>query len=187
MKLTPDYVKSALCIANSIVKDCVEDYEEPSISEIKIYPARSFWGQITYQGGRSFSLKISKVFEEIGDDTVAARNRFMSTLVHELLHTVRGCMNHGSKWKMLASAVNRKYPDLNITRCTSMSQFGVKKREKQYRFQVICHKCGYSYMRQRKSETTDPYFLNHFCRCGNCGGRTQFEVKQLIGGSYVTV
>ena len=187
MKLTREYVESVLCVANSIVRDCVKDYEEPIISEIKISPARSFWGKIKYLGGRSFSLKISGVFEEIGDDTVMARNRFMSTLVHELLHTVRGCMNHGREWKSLASIINKHYPELRIQRCTPMSEFGIKKKTPTYRYVVICHNCGYYYYRQKGTDTTRPAFLNAFCSCGNCRGRGQFEVRKLIGGKYVSI
>ena len=186
MKLTTEFIESELEYAKSIVNDCISDFEEPIINEIRISHSRSFWGNITNLGHNRFLLKVSDVFSELKDDE-KSRNRFTSMLVHELLHTVRGCMNHGRKWKSLASIINHYYPELKIQRGTPMADFGIKKKTPTYNFQVICHNCGYSYMRQRKSETTNPYFLNTFCSCGNCGGRNEFEVKQLIGGKYVSV
>lgn len=42
-----------------------------------------------------------------------------NTVIHELLHTCKGCMNHGEKWKAYAEKVNAKY-GYNIERCVSM-------------------------------------------------------------------
>ena len=178
MTVTKDLIYDELEIAATIVKSVYVYFEEPIIRSVKISRARSFWGQITSLGGRYFELKVSDVFNDIPDDE-KAKKRFRGMLVHELLHTIKGCMNHGSKWKMMASRVNALYPSLNVTRCTSMASYGVKKEKKTPKYQIICHACNYTYFRQRKSETTNPVFLNTFCRCGNCNAKGQFEVKEV--------
>ena len=45
-------------------------------------------------------------------------NTLENTVYHELLHTVEGCMNHGSKWKGLAEKVNKVY-NTNISRTSA--------------------------------------------------------------------
>ena len=178
MTITKDLIYDELKIATTIVKSAYVDFEEPIIEDVKISHARSFWGQIKSLGGRYFELKVSDVFNDIPNED-KAKGRFRGMLVHELLHTIKGCMNHGNKWKLMASKVNALYPSLNVTRCTSMSSYGVKKEQKKPKYWVICHACNHTWFRQRKSDTTDPVFLNTFCRCGHCNAKGQFEVMEV--------
>lgn len=91
----------------------------------------------------------------------------LDTVVHELLHTCFGCMNHGANWKKLANIVNKKYPNLNIQRCTSASEKGLTNEYKPmaYKYLIVCNYCGQEYKRKRYDNVVkypDKY------RCGRC-------------------
>ena len=178
MIVTEGLIRSELEVATSFVKSAFVDFMTPVIKTIKISHARSFWGQIRSLGGNAFELKVSDVFNDIPNEENAKR-RFLGMLVHELLHTVNGCMNHGSRWKSLANKVNALYPKLKVQRCTSMYEYGIKKDTSKFNYKITCHACSNTFFRQRKSDTTDPVFLNTFCQCGKCGARGKFEVIKI--------
>lgn len=102
-----------------------------------------------------------------------------NTIIHELLHTVSGCMNHGEKWQRLARLVNNKY-GYHISRCNSYEEVGVcseivesieKERESKLALKptyiIRCEKCGYEYVRHKLSRIVTDLELY---RCGRCGG-----------------
>ncbi len=43
------------------------------------------------------------------------------TIIHELLHTIEGCNNHGRKWQQYARLVNREL-GYNISTCANMKK-----------------------------------------------------------------
>lgn len=102
------------------------------------------------------------------------------TIIHELLHTVEGCMNHGKKWKKLASLVNEKY-GYNVSRCNSYEEKGICQEDIDSIFAernaklalkptyiIRCEKCGYEYTRHKISRlVTEP---EHYM-CGRCHGK----------------
>lgn len=101
-------------------------------------------------------------------------NNIKNIMAHELLHTCRGCYNHGIRWKAYAERMNQAY-GYNITTTTSYEQMGLEKPEKkiQYKYLVQCRKCGKQIYRQKKSKlitNTNRY------RC-TCGGKLM--VKEL--------
>lgn len=128
--------------------------------------AKKRWGQCRIlPNGKSFEISISK---RLLDDALPDESA-KSTIIHELLHTCKGCRNHGSEWKKLASVVNSEL-GYNIKRCTSPAEQGIfgEKAVKQAKYAVMCLKCGKIYERERKSGLIkNP----HRYRCGICGGK----------------
>ena len=53
-------------------------------------------------------------------------NGLKNTIIHELLHTCVGCMNHKAKWKFYADKVNRAYGYDDIKRTSTADEKGVK-------------------------------------------------------------
>lgn len=106
------------------------------------------------------------IAERILQDNVsdqAAKN----TILHELLHTVKGCHGHKGKWKELAAKVNRLFPQYTIKRATSYEEKGLeyKPKERTNRYAVKCTHCGKEYYREKESKLIqypDKY------RCGVC-------------------
>ena len=72
----------------------------------------------------------------------------METMVHETLHTVEGCMNHGPKWKGNAAVMNRKF-GYNIKRTSSYSERGLEQPIGKY--QVQCTNCKQVFFKNRMS------------------------------------
>lgn len=107
-----------------------------------------------------FTIHISKFFK----DNVL--KEVMQTLVHEVLHTLDGCMNHGPQWRSAAEIMNTKY-GYEISRCNSMEMANLteedKKAEKKY--VIECQSCGALIYRERKSKlVTETHFYT--CKCG---------------------
>lgn len=141
------------------------------IVEFKINTrAKRRWGQTTLNyDGYSISISNRLLQDDISD--INCKN----TIMHEILHTVDGCMNHGRKWKYLASIVNNIY-GYNIKTHTSAQEKGfspeeiVKMNYNKYSF--VCKKCGKIITRQRASSfTRNPEQYRHL----NCGG----EFKEI--------
>lgn len=88
------------------------------------------------------------------------------TILHELLHTCDGCMNHKEKWKRYANIVNKKY-GYNISRVTNMREIGIDidNIDLGYKYKATCKCCGQVIKRKRKSD-----FIKHpnFYTCGKC-------------------
>lgn len=77
-------------------------------------------GQCRYRNG-SYTINIScRLLEES-----VPREILKQTVLHEILHTCKNCMNHKTEWKEVANQVNRAY-GYNIKRCTSAEELGLQ-------------------------------------------------------------
>lgn len=95
----------------------------------------------------------------------ADKKKAMNTMVHEILHTVRGCMNHGSTWARHANTMNVKF-GYDISRTSSYEKLGIEAPKA--KFTVKCKGCGMEIHRHRKSK-----LITHtnLYRCGACNGK----------------
>ncbi len=115
-----------------------------------------------------FDINISEqLLKDDIDDQIA-----LDTIMHELLHTVPGCFNHGEKWKAYAKYINEKFPQYNITRVVKDSEIGLTIERKQpvYKYILRCTKCDQEIKRQKASKIITNYKRY---RCGRCGGRLE--------------
>lgn len=86
-----------------------------------------------------------------------------NTIIHELLHTVKGGMCHTGTWKQCANRVNNAY-DYDIQRCGSFEKLGIE-NTKEYKYKFVCDGCGQVIYRMKKSKfVTD----THRYRCSRC-------------------
>lgn len=88
------------------------------------------------------------------------------TLAHELIHTCRGCYDHGATFKKYASIMNRLY-GYDIKRTSSAEEMGVKleRREKTVNYIVQCQKCGAQIKREKYSSVI-ACPSRYTCTCG---------------------
>lgn len=165
MKVTFNLIEETVDKGVSILKEVYPSFNYKGFSRVRISKARSKWGSVRYNRNFDiYELTISNVFEEIPDED-KAKNRILSTVIHELIHTIPGCMNHGYNFKYYASLVNRKYPSLQIQRCTSMEECGVQKKKKDFTYIIKCNFCGHEFKYRRKPQVLG--YLN-CCRCPYC-------------------
>ncbi len=113
-----------------------------------------------------FAIDISSRLLEDNVGDMATKN----TVMHEILHTVDGCLNHGAKWKAVADKVNKAY-GYNIKRCTSSSEKGLEpikiKRNYSKNYVMVCKRCGAEVIKHRMSNFVRyPQFYRHV----NCNG-----------------
>lgn len=164
------------------VNRCIKELEEiglecGNISEIKVNTrAKKRWGQCKrIPNGYQININVA-LLDERSDE-----RGLKETIIHELLHSCKGCMNHGENWKRLADAVNEIY-GYNIKRCNSAEEKGVSKEVRaEYgynpnshvsvnhstNYTIKCGHCGHTYTRTRKSKVVQ--HPEHY-RCGYCGG-----------------
>ncbi len=128
--------------------------------------AKARWGLCKCLKGGGFVISIAQILLE--DDV--ADQALKDTIVHELLHTVPGCLDHKGKWKMYAELVNRKLPQYTIKRTASREEKGIAERQVApiYHYAVKCNGCGTVFQRERESK-----LIKHpeQFRCGLCHGR----------------
>lgn len=133
---------------------------------VDISRAKSWFGQCRKRNG-IYEIRISK-FHEGGE------NAIKETIAHEILHTCKDCMNHGSEWKRNAELMNKKY-GYHIQRVGGqyINENGVlenktiTKEQSIYKNNYIlkCEYCGTTWNRSRMSK-----FVLHpdwySCKCG---------------------
>ena len=125
------------------------------------------WGQCSLKRDGSFIIQISSVLLDENNSEYGLKQ----TIIHELIHTCPGCMNHGKIWKKYASMCDKI--GYSISRCTSSDELGVSSNsinERKVKHLVRCKNCGLEYKHYRKCgvvERPDSY------RCGKCKGNLE--------------
>lgn len=165
-RLTEAVINSGIENAICVLSEVYPKFEKPNIWSVKITNATSYWANI----GRDkkvrsrFGMHISKTFEKIPDENLA-RLRFETCMIHELIHTIPGCNNHGTNFKRVGYMVKRKYPQYDISRCTSAEEFGVIPEEaKPAKYIIKCNHCKHEYNYRRK-----PKYAVSMYKCSKCG------------------
>ena len=121
--------------------------------------AKRRWGRCSHSIN-GFKIEISSTLLEDSVSDEATE----TTMLHELLHSCKGCLNHGNEWKRLADKVNNTY-GYNIKRITSYEEKGIEREEILRKHKIVCQKCGHEFYRMKESKLTrHPEF--YLCKCG---------------------
>ena len=154
---------------NAVAKECMKMLDDIGIKYGNVVEFRvntkavRRWGQCkAVRGGYSININATLLDEK--NDINGLKN----TILHELLHTCNGCMNHGSKWKALANKVNYAY-GYKIKRLSDANEKGViEDTRPEYKYEIQCEDCGKSYKRSKMSK-----IIQHpeQYRCGCCHGK----------------
>lgn len=105
---------------------------------------------------------------------VASSQHVHDMIMHECIHCVEGCFNHGAKWKSIAAKVMKKYPQYSITRCTDDEEYNKAYEDSsQYKFEIICEGCGKSNGKYKNCSKSIKSISAHEdrYRCGHCGSK----------------
>ena len=162
-------------LCKQILDDCGIQYADCPVKASKRMTMS--WGNCNLKrrgGVKSFEIHINHI---LLDDSVSDKS-LENTILHELLHTVKGCQNHGTKWTHYADIVNRKY-GYEIQRVdgdvddASIALAKAQMRNS-YKYKVFCPTCGAKWLYSRKTKT-----VSHpdWYRCGRC--KTTLEVEYL--------
>lgn len=118
-----------------------------------------------------YLIQVSSVVLK-GDDHFAK-----NIIIHELLHTLPGCLNHGPEWKRWAEKVNREL-GYDIQRIVPIDKIIAAvegdPRAVGFKYKIECQGCGGTHYRSRAT-----VFVTHPERyyCSGCGGR--YKVSKL--------
>ena len=161
--------------AKEILKKCINLVQQEGIPVAekieKIYindKIRSRFGSCRKENG--------SYYIELSGKIMPCEDRVIETvLLHELLHTCPGCMNHGFRWKKYAEIINQKY-GYEITASSRYETFGMENPESRepVKYTILCTNCGNRIERRRRCplvEKADRY------RCGKCGGILKIKEK----------
>ena len=127
--------------------------------------AKTCWGLCKLNRDGSYSIEIASRLLE--DDRISEQS-CKETIIHELLHTCKGCMRHTGKWKYYAEVVNQVY-GYNIKRVTQGSEKGIENYEggeMAIKYVFTCGTCGATIYRKRGSNFTRNYRYYGCARCG---------------------
>lgn len=96
------------------------------------------------------------------------------TIIHEMIHTIDGCRNHGKKFQRIARMFDKYGYDIHTTASESNLVVPLSSAIKKG-YVIKCHGCGCEWTYQRRSKTVKMVESNH-ARCG-CGSRDLEVVK----------
>lgn len=125
-------------------------------------------GQCKKVGRDLFEINISAtLLRDDIEDRLA-----LNTIMHELLHTVKGCFNHTGKWKEYAEYINKNLNGYNIKRVAKPCEMGgvLETKAPIYKYVLRCTKCGQEIKRQKQSTVISNYKRY---RCSKCGGKLE--------------
>lgn len=125
---------------------------------------------IRYEKFDKHHIEISKWVMELEDNIIK------NTIMHELIHCMPYCNNHGTEFKKNANLINTNY-GYDISRVGNkkkdFEKSNIDYNEKEnYNYRITCTGCGQEFYRQRLSKS----FTRKF-RCGKCGN--SFKVSLL--------
>ncbi len=111
------------------------------------------------------TIEISKWVMELDDKIIK------NTILHELIHCMPNCNNHGKEFKFYANYINENL-GYDIQRLGNKkedykkSNLEYKENDLDYKYIIQCSQCGLIYYRQRLKRN----FLRDY-RCGKCKGK----------------
>lgn len=112
-------------------------------------------------------IEISKWVLDLNDDIIK------NTIMHELIHCLPYCNNHGKEFKYYAELINKKL-GYKIQRLGNRKEDYEKSNLKvddsniKYNYRIRCMNCGIVFGRQRLKKN----FIRDY-RCGKCKGKLE--------------
>lgn len=92
-----------------------------------------------------------------------------NTIMHEVIHSMDNCMNHGLEWKNIAHQVNTVYDFAPISRVADTHGPEYEEYVKHaYKYSITCQGCGANWRYMRKCSTVTTVLKGRGrCSCGS--------------------
>lgn len=126
---------------------------------------------IKYEKFNIHHIEISKWVMDLDEEIIK------NTIIHELIHCMPYCNNHGLQFKQYANYINFKL-GYNISRVGNKKEDYEKSNveyneDELYKYKIKCTKCGQEFLRKRLNNN----FIKKY-RCGKCKGKLEIiEIK----------
>lgn len=155
--------------ANELLQKGIEQVNEAGIEPGYINPevvvnsrAKSRFGVCRMVPGE-YDFQI-----ELNSELLKAKEeKALNTVVHEILHTVKGCMNHGPLWKRHVHTMNTRF-GYEISTTSTYEKLGLVPPKPKYI--VKCAGCEVEIHRSRRSKLITQ--TKNFS-CGTCNGQLE--------------
>ena len=121
--------------------------------------AKSRFGMCSLKDG-VYTIELSSMLLD------APERSCCQTLAHELIHTCKGCNNHGALFMSYAQRMNLKY-GYDIRRAHTPDEMGIEASsvKRPVNYILVCRKCGQQIERSRFSPLI-AHPSDYRCRCG---------------------
>ena len=125
---------------------------------------------IKYEKFNKHHIEISPWVLELDEDIIK------NTIIHEIIHCLPNCNNHGENFKKYAQYINETL-GYNISRVGNKKEDYQKsnieyKEKEQFNYHIQCTNCGQSFYRKRLNRN----FTRKY-RCGKCG--SSFKINYI--------
>ena len=119
---------------------------------------------IKYDNYKKYTIEISKWVMELDEKMIK------NTIIHELLHCLPYCNNHGKYFKKYANLINKEL-GYNISRVGNKKEDLEKSnldytKNENFKYKIECKKCGNIFYRKRLHKN----FIKKY-RCSKCLGK----------------
>lgn len=130
--------------------------------------AKRVFGRCRRMSSTQYTIFINQAYLKTGTP-----EHIHNTIMHEVIHSVDGCMNHGPDFKRVGAKVNKYFVFTPIQRCSTDESYREEVLVQYYKYQLVCTKCGetWNYMRCTKKlkalaqSKTASHSTNNGCRC----------------------
>ena len=162
-----------------LYKECIQELNSIGINvpknriiEVKINTrSKKRYGCCKKVSKEKFLIEVSEWVMDLNEDIIK------NTIMHELIHCMPRCNNHGEYFKKYAELINVKL-GYNISRTGNKERDFIKsnleyiEKPVKFRYRIICENCNQSFLRQRIKRGFSRKY-----RCGKCGGK--FKIIKL--------
>ncbi len=153
-------------MTNKQIKEMVYDYRRDMLTRgIK---AGKVEGVYFTESSRKFGFcrKTANGGFQIWITDLAMHGDIKSTIVHELIHTVEGCFNHGKEFQSIANWLSRAYGIELGTRASKKEMaLSEEYRIAKAKYIIRCKKCGQTILRERATRLVK-FPMTYRCGCG---------------------
>lgn len=151
-------------LSNRLIKRygcCKPELPDERYKKIK---RKGFKFIIKYDNYKKYTIEVSNWVLDLNEDIIK------NTIMHELIHCMPYCTNHGTEFRKYANIINDKL-GYNISRLGNKKEDFEKsnkeyKEDNDYKYKIQCTQCGQIYYRQRLNKN----FMKRY-RCGICRGK----------------
>ena len=129
----------------------------------KILKRKGFRYIVKFENYKKYTIEISRWVLDLNEDIIK------NTIIHELIHCLPYCNNHGVNFKKYANLINAKL-QYNISRVGNKKEdfqdSNLEYKEKdEYKYKIHCEKCDKTFYRKRLQKN----FIKKY-RCRKCLG-----------------
>ena len=122
---------------------------------------------IKYEKFDIHHIEISKWVMDLNDEIIK------NTIMHELIHCIPFCNNHGKEFKKYAAYINKKLGYSITSKGNKKEDYkasNLEYQEDSYKYKILCKNCGQIIYRKR----FNPNLIKKY-RCGKCGGKLELQ------------